>query len=56
MAEVKKLDLRDPDPIVEGLDQETLDAIDEALLEDEADDVVSIEEVRKLLAPWASNR
>jgi hypothetical protein len=52
MPEVKKLDLEDPDPIVEALDQETLEAIDEALLEDEADDVVPIEEVRKQLPQW----
>jgi predicted transcriptional regulator len=52
MAEVKKLDLEDPAPILDALDEETLAAIDEALLEDEADEVVPIEEVRKLLPQW----
>jgi hypothetical protein len=52
MAEVKRLEIEDPAPILDALDEETLAAIDEALLEDEADDVVPIEEVRKLLPQW----
>jgi hypothetical protein len=52
MAEVKKLDLEDPAPLVGGLDEETLTAIEEGLCEDDADEVVPIEEVRKLLPQW----
>ena len=52
MAEVKKFDLDDPPPIVEDEDAETLAAIEESLGQDDADEVVPIEEVRKLLPKW----
>jgi predicted transcriptional regulator len=52
MAEVRKLDLDDPPPILEDEDEETLAAIDEGLQDDEAGRVTPIAEVRSLFSQW----
>ena len=52
MADVKKLDLDDPAPILDDEDDETLAAIDEGIRDAEAGRTVPIEEVRKLLPRW----
>jgi predicted transcriptional regulator len=52
MAELKKLDLDNPAPILDEEDEETLAAIDEGLRDAEAGRTVPIEEVRSLLPKW----
>ena len=52
MAEVKKVDLNDPAPLLDDEDEETLAAIDEGIRDADAGNTVPIEEVRKLLPTW----
>ena len=53
MADVKKLDLDDPAPILDDdEDEETLAAIDEGIRDEEAGRTFPIEEVRKRLPQW----
>ena len=52
MAELKKLDLDNPAPILDEEDEETLAGIDEGVRDAEAGRTVPIEEVRKLLPQW----
>ena len=52
MAEPKKLDLDNPDPILDEEDQDTLAGIDEGIRDAEAGRTVPIEEVRNLLPQW----
>jgi hypothetical protein len=54
MAELKKLDLNNPPPILDEEDEETLAAIDEGIRDAEAGRTVPIEEVRDLLPQWIS--
>jgi predicted transcriptional regulator len=48
MAELKKVDLDNPAPILDEEDEETLAAIDEGIRDAEAGRTVPIEEVRRL--------
>jgi len=52
MAEVKKLDLNNPPPLLDEEDEETLAGIDEGIRDAEAGRTVPIEEVRDLLPQW----
>ena len=52
MADVKKLDLNDPAPILDDDEEETLAAIDEGIRDEEAGRTFPIEEVRKRLPQW----
>ena len=52
MAELKKLDLNNPPPILDEEDEETLAGIDEGIRDAEASRTVAIEEVRDLLPQW----
>jgi len=52
MANLDKLDLDDPTPVLEDEDDETLAAIDEGIRDAAAGRTVPIEEVRKLLPQW----
>jgi predicted transcriptional regulator len=52
MAEVKKLDLEDPPPILDDEDEETLAAIDEGIEDDDAGRLTPIAEVRSLFSQW----
>jgi predicted transcriptional regulator len=52
MAELKKVDLDNPAPILDEEDQEALAAIDEGIHDAEAGRTVPIEEVRNLLPQW----
>jgi predicted transcriptional regulator len=52
MANLNRLDLDDPAPILDDEDDETLAAIDEGILDAAAGRTVPIEEVRKLLPQW----
>jgi predicted transcriptional regulator len=52
MAEVRKVDLDDPAPLLDDEDDETLAAIDEGLRDADAGNMVPIEEVRKMLPLW----
>jgi len=49
MAKVENLGIK---ALGSPLDEETLAAIDEGFREDDSDDVVPLEEVRKLLPQW----
>ncbi|HYL74553.1 MAG TPA: hypothetical protein VEU96_10130 [Bryobacteraceae bacterium] len=56
MADVKKLDLDDPAPILDDdEDEETLAAIDEGIHDAEAGRTVPIEEVGSLLLQWITS-
>ena len=52
MAELKKVDLDNPAPILDEEDQEALAAIDEGIHDAESGRTVPIEEVRNLLPQW----
>ena len=52
---VSRLDLNDPAPILDEEDEETLAAINEGIRDAEADRVVPINDVRKLLPKWITN-
>jgi hypothetical protein len=52
MAELKKLDLNNPPPLLDEEDEETLAGIDEGIRDAEAGRTVPIEEVRDLLPQW----
>jgi predicted transcriptional regulator len=52
MAELKKLDLNNPPPILDEEDEETLAGIDEGIRDAQAGRTVPIEEVRDLLPQW----
>jgi hypothetical protein len=52
MAELKKLDLNDPPPVLDEEDEDTLAAIDEGIRDAEAGRTGPIEEVQKLLPQW----
>ncbi len=52
MAELKKLDLNNPPPVLDEEDEETLAAIDEGVRDAEAGRIVPIEQVRDLLPQW----
>ena len=52
MADVKKLDLDDPPPILDDEDEETLAAIEEGIRDAEAGRTIPIDDVRKLLPQW----
>jgi predicted transcriptional regulator len=54
MAEVRKLDLNDPAPLLEDEDEETLAELDRRIREADAGTGVSIEEVRKRLREWTT--
>jgi predicted transcriptional regulator len=52
MAELNKLDLNNPPPILDEENEETLAGIDEGIRDAEAGRAVPIEEVRDLLPQW----
>jgi hypothetical protein len=54
MAKVKKFDLDDTSPTVDGEDEETLAAIDEGIRDSAAGRTRPSEDVRKLLPKWIS--
>jgi predicted transcriptional regulator len=55
MAKSKKFDLKNPAPVVDGEDEETLAAIDEGMRDAEAGRTVLAEEVRRLVPQWTTN-